>query len=130
MPSTLLARGTPEKVKEQTKSILKLFEDEPGFIMSSTTSIPTTTKPENIHAWLDAVKEYGRIGDKISVPERKEKSCEINYRSEILHKKDVITSWETIRPEFPKIEGDETIIKESWEQLEKFVIPFIFWLIR
>ena len=130
MPSTLLARGTPEKVKEQTRSVLKLFEDEPGFIMSSTTSIPTTTKPENIRAWLDAVKEYGRIGDKISVPERKEKSCEISYRSEILHKKDVITSWETIRPEFPKIEGDETIIKESWEQLEKFVIPFIFWLIR
>lgn len=130
MPSTLLARGTPEKVKEQTKSVLKLFEDEPGFIMKSTTAIPTTAKPENIRAWLDAVKEYGRIGDKISVPERKEKSSEISAPSEILHQKEVITSWETIRPEFPKIEGDETIIKESWEQLEKSVIPFIFWLIR
>jgi hypothetical protein len=41
-----------------------------------------------------------------------------------------MTSWETIKPEFPKIEGDETIIKESWEQLEKLIIPFIFWLIR
>jgi hypothetical protein len=98
--------------------------------MNSTTSLPTTARPENIRAWLDAVKEYGRIGSNISVLEEKEKSCEIDHRSEVLHKKDIMTSWKTIKPEFPKIEGDETIIKESWEQLEKLVIPFIFWLIR
>jgi hypothetical protein len=133
MPAVLLSKGTQEEVKKQTLSVLKLFEDEPGFIMTCGTPIPVSAKPENIHAWLNAVKEYGHIGGELRIekPEKDENIVpdgDTNNVSEIDGSmnaddvKNVFTRWEAVKPEFGKIEGDENIIRNNWEELEKLVL--------
>ncbi len=131
MPPILLARGSPQEVKEHTLSVLKLFEDEPGFIMACTTVMPTTAKPENLHAWLNTIYEYGRLDSGAYSNSRKERS-EIVGDAETTTPAgpSMITAWETVKSEFGDIKGDESIIKENWGNLEKLSLAFIYWLLR
>ncbi len=131
MPSAMLARGTPEEVREQTKSVLKLFEDEPGFIMTCSTTLPSNARPENMDAWLNAVSEYGQIG-KLTTGTSETQGGDTSQRTtsaaELARKG--ITTWEAVRPEFGKIMGDEAIIRDKWEDMERQIAPLIYWLIK
>jgi len=141
MSAVLLAKGTPEEVKKKTISVLELFEDEPGFIMTCDQAIPLNAKPENIHAWLKTVKEYGNLGGKLGIDEMgkdaskdggmaKEKGAQIDGPIGREKGEHGFMGWETVRTDFGKIEGDEKIIKEKWEELERSLLPFIYWLIK
>ena len=131
MPPILLTRGTPQEVKEHTRSVLKLFEDEPGFIMTCATVLPTTAKPENLRAWLDTIKEYGQLGGRAYAAVRRNPVDPGEaVRSRVPAGQGTITSWETVRPEFGEIQGDEEILKESWEDLEKLSLTLLYWLMR
>ena len=133
MPSALLARGTPEEVKEQTASVLKLFENEPGFIMTCSTTLPSNARPENMDAWLNAVQEYGHIGGRIAgtkdVPQVRKAAAGVAASTGELARKG-ITPWEAVKPHFGKIIGDEGIIRNKWEEMERLITPFIYWLIK
>jgi uroporphyrinogen-III decarboxylase len=51
--------GTPAKVEEFVKNILKDLKPGGGFIMSPAVSMPSTAKPENVKSLVNAVKKYG-----------------------------------------------------------------------
>ena len=34
-----------------------------------------------------------------------------------------ITPWEAVKPDFGKIVGDEGIIRDKWEEMERHVVP-------
>jgi len=80
-------------------------------------------------AWLEATKEFGSPGVKrsITLPERVQ-SATPGGTAESDRK--AITPWEEIRAEFGQIRGDEELIKNKWVELEKFITPFIYWLIK
>jgi len=108
--------------------------------MACDKAIPITARPENIHAWLNTVKEYGQRKGKRRVTERDRETSKdrigmngvvrIDEAIELDNGRIPITRWETVKPEFGKIEGDERIIREKWEDLEKSLLPFIYWLIK
>jgi hypothetical protein len=132
MPPTLLARGTPEEVKERTLAVLRLFEDEPGFIMSCETPIPVNAIPDNVQVWLDTMRKCGHM-------EARTKPKEVKDQPEVQPggknsarncRRSAITAWEEVKAEFGKIEGDEAVIKEKWEEQEKLFLSFLVWLIR
>lgn len=56
VPLALLATGTPAQVKDYSKSLVDLFADDGGFILSSGGSMDDA-KPENIRAMIDVVNE-------------------------------------------------------------------------
>ncbi|HLB12013.1 MAG TPA: uroporphyrinogen decarboxylase family protein [Dehalococcoidia bacterium] len=131
MPAMLLARGSPQEVRDRTISVLRLFEDEPGFIMTGTTTIPATARPENITAWLDTVREYGALGGATGVAatqERTEAACAGTTMAAT--GQGVINTWEAVRAEFGEIKGDERVIKESWEELERLHVALLHWLMK
>jgi hypothetical protein len=140
MPSVLLARGTPQEVEERTIAILKLFEDEPGFIMACNTIIPSNAKWENVRAWLNAVGKYGRLEERVKEKEEppagkgaaavqaaRNEAGTFQLRDGV---NDPFTRWETVRADLGKIEGDEAIIERKWEDLDKLFLPFLYWLIK
>jgi uroporphyrinogen decarboxylase len=51
-PSGVLARGTAEKVEEETRKLLKIFIDNPKFILNAGCAIPAETPSENIQAMI------------------------------------------------------------------------------
>lgn len=129
MPSVLLTRGTPQEVTDHTRSVLKLFEDEPGFIMTCTTTIPSTARPENITAWLDAVREYGGLGSTIPTPSETPEATAVPRTGAPIGP-GLATAWETVKPELGEIKGDEGIIRDAWELLEKDSLLLIYSLIK
>lgn len=130
MPNSLLARGTPSQVEERTITVLKLFEDEPGFIMAADAGL-NSARPENIDAWLKAMRTYGGLGGALDVLDDElsddsgSMSADFPPGTEKL-----ITRWDTVRPEFGDIPGDEQIIKENWERLEIAILGILHSLVR
>jgi hypothetical protein len=140
MPPVLLTRGTPEDVKKHTKSVLEHFEDETGFIMTCSTPIPVNAKAENIHVWLNTVREYGHIGGAVQASKNGRGMNEIRKdnltenKTEGIKKKDsdtcLYTDWRTAKKGFGEIKGDEGVIRDKWEELEMAIIPLLYWLIK
>lgn len=131
MPSLLLIRGTPDEVRQQTLSVLRLFEDEPGFIMTCSTVLPTSARPENITAWLDTMREHGALKDSARRAASKEVRTGADpSRGEGRISPEVITRWDSVRQQFGPIQGEEAILKQRWEELERHSLTFLYWMLR
>jgi uroporphyrinogen-III decarboxylase len=59
LPNSLLATGTVDQVKDHTKKLIDVCGDGGGYIMSASALIDQA-KPENIAAWMETSREYGR----------------------------------------------------------------------
>lgn len=59
MPGSLLATGSVEQVTEHTKKLIDVCGDGGGYIMSGAALIDQA-RPENVEAWVETTKEYGR----------------------------------------------------------------------
>ena len=128
MPNSILAKGSPSDVEEQVESVMKLFGDEPGFIMSTNGGI-NAAKPENIDAWLQAMEKYGQLGGKLEIMEQMQTAVADEFET-LVDRKNLITTWEEVRDDFGEIKGDEEIIKRSWEDLEQSALGLIGMIIR
>jgi uroporphyrinogen decarboxylase len=56
-PSGVLAFGTPGLVAAKTRELLRVFADNPRFILNAGCAIPPRTPPENLRAMLQAARE-------------------------------------------------------------------------
>ena len=59
MPNSILATGSREQVKEYTKKLVDVCGDGGGYIMSAGALIDHA-KTENVEAWFETTREYGR----------------------------------------------------------------------
>jgi uroporphyrinogen decarboxylase len=59
-PSGVLAQGTVAQVREATRELIAIWKPEGRFILNAGCAIPPTAPPENIHALVEAAKEFGR----------------------------------------------------------------------
>lgn len=60
VPPSLLCTGSVQAVKEDVKQLIDIFGDTGGLIVDCSNGIPDEAKPENVHAMMDAVLEFGR----------------------------------------------------------------------
>jgi uroporphyrinogen-III decarboxylase len=58
-PSGVLAQGTVEQVREATRELISAWKPRGRFILNAGCAIPPTTPPENLHALVDAAREFG-----------------------------------------------------------------------
>jgi hypothetical protein len=58
VPPDLLAVGTPQQVKDYVKKLIDTCAKGGGYILGNGTVLEQA-KPENLHAMIDATKEYG-----------------------------------------------------------------------
>ena len=57
-PSSVLALGSVDDVKRETETLLKIFADNPRFILNAGCSIPPQTPSENIKALIDTARNF------------------------------------------------------------------------
>ncbi|MCX6971823.1 MAG: uroporphyrinogen decarboxylase family protein [Verrucomicrobia bacterium] len=62
-PSGIIARGTPEQVREAARTLIEIWKPGGGFILNAGCAIPATTPPQNLRALVDAAEEFGRYDD-------------------------------------------------------------------
>ncbi len=59
-PSAVMALGTPELVTEKCREALEILAPGGGLILGPGCALPPLTPPENVHAMIEAAKQYGR----------------------------------------------------------------------
>jgi uroporphyrinogen-III decarboxylase len=59
VPSSMLATGTPQQVKNDVKELIDLFGDTGSLILDGVGGFPDEARPENVMALREAVDEYG-----------------------------------------------------------------------
>lgn len=57
-PSAVLARGTPELVRQKTEELLRVFSDSPRFVLNSGCALPADTPQENIRAMCACLQNH------------------------------------------------------------------------
>jgi uroporphyrinogen decarboxylase len=58
-PGEVMARGTPELVIEKCREAINILAPGGGFILGPGCALPPTTPDENIHAMIEAAKNFG-----------------------------------------------------------------------
>lgn len=58
-PSGVVGRGTVQQVREASRQLIEKWKPGGGFILNAGCAIPAGTPPENIHALVQAAREYG-----------------------------------------------------------------------
>jgi len=61
VPSSLLATGTPDDIREYVKNLIELFNGQ-GLILCPGCDAPINTKPENMEAFIAAGYQFGTSG--------------------------------------------------------------------
>jgi MtaA/CmuA family methyltransferase len=59
-PSGVLARGTPDEVRQKTRELIALWKPGGGFVLNAGCAIPPTSPPENLCAFIQTAREEGR----------------------------------------------------------------------
>ena len=59
VPTALMCTGTPRQVKDEVRELISIFGDNGGLVIDSGVGLPDESKPENVRALSEAVREYG-----------------------------------------------------------------------
>ncbi|MBC2716099.1 MAG: hypothetical protein HF978_12400 [Desulfobacteraceae bacterium] len=60
VPGSLLVTGKPQQIKDYVKALIDMFADTGGLIIDGAVEgVPPESKPENVEAMTEAVREYG-----------------------------------------------------------------------
>ncbi len=65
-PSAVMAQGTPDEVYEQTRQLVENMAPYRNFILSTGCDLPPETPLENIRAFMEAGREYGKRPARVS----------------------------------------------------------------
>ncbi len=59
VPNILFSHGSVDEIKDYTKKLIDICGKDGGYIMD-TSALLDEAKPENVRAWFDTTREYGR----------------------------------------------------------------------
>lgn len=124
IPSRMFIFGTPDDIRARVKELCETVGKDGGFIINGGCSIPHDTKPENFRAYIDATLEYGKYSDRINHKLKPTPPSPANAPTSE-HLSRVITPWEVKLKELGGVVGDETLIKDSWENLERMAYRWL-----
>lgn len=126
IPDHLLILGSPDEVRERVKLVCSSLGKDGGYIINGACGIPYDTKPENYRAMLDAVLEYGQYSDRLDFEPQIGTPPPEGWRPT---PGKTLTPWEERLAEIGQIEGDVTLIQDSWEMLEQMAFNWLWnWL--
>jgi uroporphyrinogen-III decarboxylase len=124
IPDSMLILGTPQEMTDRVKLLCETVGKGGGYMISGGCNFPYDTKPENFRAMIDAVLKYGWYDRSIKPKIRQTPVA----KSEItgLGKQGMITPWEVKLAELGGVQGDEALIRDSWEMLEGMAFNWIW----
>jgi len=127
IPDRMFIIGTPEEIRARVKELCETVGREGGLILNGGCAIPYSTKPENFRAFIDATLKYGHYSSTIT-PKLKKPPATPSGGPVPGHPPRVITPWETRSGELGGVLGDEKMVREVWEMLERRAFCWMhFW---
>ena len=110
--------GTPEEIRARVKELCETVGRDGGLILNGGCAIPYSTRPENFRAFVDATLEYGKYS-RTEKPRLKKTPAPDASGPVPGHPPRVITPWEIRLKELGGVMGDEKLVRDAWEMLER-----------
>jgi uroporphyrinogen-III decarboxylase len=135
VPNVLLARGKPAEVRQFCKKIIDGIARDGGYIMDASAIVQNDAQMENLRAMTEATREYGVYSAGASYVVPPVATVPLAGRSLFAQQKPaapragVCTPWEQKRKELPKIQGDEALFRQIWENIDGLANMYIWQLL-
>jgi uroporphyrinogen-III decarboxylase len=136
IPNDLLAIGSPEDVKEYCRKVIDGVAGDGGYIMDAGAIMQTDSKVENLRAMTEVTREYGVYPAGGTASAAEEPGPEAGAESgegggmEVHPNADTppggCVPWAEKREEYPQIQGDETLARRIWEEIDGLGNVFIW----
>ena len=126
----LLARGSPEDVRQCCKKIIDGVAGDGGYIMDASAIVQNDAKVENIRAMTDFTREYGvySSGGSSAVAKAPAAAGTHSGLSPASGRKlpGVCVPWEEKRRQLPSLPGDENVVRQVWEHIDALANMYIW----
>jgi len=135
IPNVLLARGTPDQVRQHCKTVLEGVAREGGYIADASAIVQNDAQVENIRAMTDAVRQHGGYsrGRLDEIPPSKAPTDagpgDPRLRptaEQVRRAPGVCHSWQETRATIPNITGDETLCRRVWEDIDSLAYMYLW----
>lgn len=132
IPNTLLAIGSPEKVRQYCKKVIEGVIQDGGYIMDASAIMQDDTQIENLQAMTDAAREFGVYSQSTaSEPIIHESPFKLERDSIIdrpgqKRKPGICIPWQEKEKEFAPIRGDKELVKKMWQSQDVFGYFFLW----
>ncbi len=138
IPVHLLARGTPEQVRQRCKQVIEGVAREGGYIVDSSAIVQNDAKVENLRAMTDAARQYGvysrghaASAQRNEVPNTSPsdtRSGSFLALDRGIRPPGVCTPWDQAREQIPPIQGDERLCRRIWQSVDALGYMYIWWI--
>ncbi len=138
IPVHLLARGTPEQVRQRCKQVIAGVAREGGYIVDSSAIVQNDAKVENLRAMTDAAREYGvysrghaasaQRNEVPNTPPSDTRSGSFLALDRGIRPPGVCTPWDQAREQIPPIQGDERLCQRIWQSVDALGYMYIWWI--
>lgn len=132
VPNTLLAFGTPEKVRAHCKELIDTCGGAGGFIMDASAIMQNDATVENVRAMTDFTREYGVYSGVPSVAAPPAVAA-VRPPAPVWPMGKVppgaCIAWEEKRSELAGIPGDAALCKRIWEDVDSLAYYYIWHMV-
>jgi len=128
IPNYLLARGTPDEVRDYCKKVIDIAAADGGYIMDASAIVQNDASIENVRAMTDFTREYGvYTGTPVEAPlgtPSPSSATPIPCNTKL--KPGVCIPWEEKLKELPPISGDADLVRTVWENADAMANVYIW----
>ncbi|MCP4376624.1 MAG: hypothetical protein GY794_10685 [bacterium] len=121
IPTSLLAYGTAEQVRQSVKEVIEGVAQDGGYILDASAIVQNAATIENMKVMTDAAREYGAYSSSSTPPEPGAGQASGIDNSDWARSSvtpGVCLPWDQKKTELPTISGDEALVKTIWENVD------------
>jgi hypothetical protein len=136
IPNDLLAIGSPEEVKEYCRKVIDSVAADGGYIMDASAIMQTDTKVENLRAMTEVTREDGHYPSGVTASAAGGMGSAAGSQTPAGLGMEshpgpsvppgVCVPWADKRKEYARIQGDETLVRRIWEEIDGLGNMFIW----
>ena len=124
IPDSMFILGTQKEIRDRVKLLCEAAGRDKGLLINGGCNVPYDTKPENYRAMIDAILEFGTYDSSITpLPHVMEPDT---HKAVHLEGQGMVTPWEVKVAELEGVQGEEDLIRQPWESLEKMAYSWVW----
>ena len=121
IPTSLLAHGTAQQVRDVVKKVIEGVAGDGGYILDASAIVQNAATVENMKVMTDAGREYGAYSSSSAAPaggQPQASGIDNPDWSKSSLAPGVCVPWPDKKTELPAISGDEALVKTIWENID------------
>jgi hypothetical protein len=130
IPNALLAFGSAEQVRAKVREVLELCARNGAYIMDASAIVQNDAAVENMRALTEATLEHG-VYDRGRLPAAtKSKPAPQPIGRATRTPAGSVEPWERAQRRFPKVIGNEALVKNIWAQTDELAYMFAWHMVE